>query len=100
MVKDLSYNDIFLIHQDLKSLKQTHPGIALLQENRIKKFYQANAIVLKDVNDGMFALQKQFVVLDEQNRPVYADAEPGTQRNFKYLDMAQADGATISGEMV
>lgn len=66
MKKKITYNTLFMLDQELMSLRDKAPALALLLETRIKFFYERADIHLKAMFNGMNEIQKKFIQVDSE----------------------------------
>jgi hypothetical protein len=68
MKKQVTYNQLFAMDQELIRFQKQFPAVAILLETRLRFFYERADIHLKAMLNGMNDIQKKFVQVDENGK--------------------------------
>jgi hypothetical protein len=64
----ITYDQLYAADLDIKRMKVQNPGMALLLQSRINVFYEKNKEHFAALDNGIKAIQKKFIVHDENGR--------------------------------
>lgn len=68
MTKQITYNTLFMLDQELMQFQKQQPAIAVLLEPRTRFFYQRADIHLKAMFSGMNSIQEKFIQKDDAGK--------------------------------
>jgi hypothetical protein len=103
MKKSITYDQLYIIEQDIQSVKQTMPSIYLFMENKFHTFLHgsANKMHFKVLHTRMHQIQQKYIVHDEKDNPIvlpYTDNQPS---KFQFLESVPgSNGTELTGEAV
>lgn len=83
MQMNSTYQDLVRLRADITSFSAQHPGIAMLLNQRIKEFFQRNAIRLSIIDDKYKELMDKYVEHDENGNPLKVQEE-GQPARWKF----------------
>lgn len=83
MKKQLTYNDLYIINQDIMQMQKARPALALLLEPRIKHFYDRAGTDLAAMSGGMEKIKKKFIQTNEQGE--FMTEGEGNNQDWKFV---------------
>jgi hypothetical protein len=101
MAQILTYNELWLIENDIKNLRKQSPALDLFLGERFKRFLQLNSMRLKILHDKMHSLQLKYIEFNVEGEPMHSETEklpngaPDWWFKNSYVDTA---GKTIIGK--
>lgn len=83
MIKQGTYNELVLLRDDIQRNAAASPSFAFFFGEKIKNFFQRNAIDLNHVQKKTWQLLKQYCELDEAGEPVKIKEE-GKEETWRF----------------
>jgi hypothetical protein len=68
MRKDLTYNELWNLDQEIITMQKKSPALALLLDNKIKYFYQRAGIHIRGMIAGVENIKARFVQTTEDGK--------------------------------
>lgn len=68
MKKQVTYNQLFAMDQELIRFQKQFPAVSILLDNRLRFFYERASIHLNAMMNGMNEIQKKFVQVDADGK--------------------------------
>ena len=95
MIKQGTYNELVLLRDDIQRNAAASPSFAFFFSEKIKNFFQKNAVDLNCVKKKTWQLLKEYCELDENGEPLKI-VEEGKEDAWRFKSeeaAAQFDGA-------
>jgi hypothetical protein len=98
MQHTITYNDLFSIELDIAKMKSTSPGLSILLNSSINRFYQRSAMHSKVLHSRMDDIKKKYIQHDEEKFLTVGEGE-----SLKHLykeEVMQKNGELLTDEAV
>jgi len=96
MRRHITYNELLIIEQDIRSIKIEKPGLAFLLTPRINFFYERAGIHLKAMANAINNIKQKFIETDSNGE--FLKTGEGEKQEWKWLpeykETASADPIT------
>lgn len=79
-------NQLLALEADIQQLSSSSPAFFFFNKEKIRRFYQQNAINLKIIQQKMAGFIEKYVVHDEKNQPKTEDKDGQTVYVFACED--------------
>jgi len=83
MKKNITYDQLFAMDNDIKKIEKANPGLFFLLNSKVKDFYEKNQVHFDALNNGVKAIQKKFIVHDADGNPMMEGE--GNNKGWKYV---------------
>ncbi|HYC28822.1 MAG TPA: hypothetical protein VEB42_08400 [Chitinophagaceae bacterium] len=102
MKKEVTYNDLWLIDQDITNIRANMPALWIVLEAKFLTILlgKNNKPHVERLHRRMKEIQKKYIVHDEEDNPV-KEVKEGKGPDWKYLESAVGkNGSLLTGDEV
>lgn len=65
MAQTVSYDDLFLIEQDIQHILKNSPALTLFMADKFNRFFQRNKMRLNILHEKLAEIQRKYILHDE-----------------------------------
>jgi hypothetical protein len=87
---ELTNHELNALQRDVESLSQTSPAFRIFLKEKIKRFYQQNAVQLQRLNNFLRKNVKEHVQHDENDQPMTEERDGVKHYKFATLEDEEA----------
>ncbi len=77
MTREITYNDLWSIKQDMMRIMNGSPALVLLLGEKMDKFFQKNSLELSILDNKLQSMQDRYIQRDREGKLMREELEPG-----------------------